>query len=929
MSIFTAKINAFLHDPVDKPFILMQGESHLQRAKKLAGILGLEIEQMACQGADHLASAAERAFLPKYAGKTEWLQVKFLQSAEVVHPLSGKRLQFSQDKIPELNNVRKIVEDTMSIISSQISGVMKSNPQAFYLYLWRNLLPLLQQSSPAGLRELWGISPADTRMPDHSIFEHLKIVSACFNSFYDHITGLLNSQCAFLLFTLGPVQSFIAQARKTQDLYWGSFLLSFLSWVAIREVIQEYGPDAVIFPELNGHPLVDHWLKTEKGVPLTNDNSDQFQLPALPNRFLAIIPADEVKEAGEKAEEAVRREFKLIAELILQRNKINKPGGFDSQVNNFLEVYWVAVPWPDGWQEVLTRLEPYFSAGKTTEVKELLDWVEVHGEYPPNAGTAYSLIYAFTEKALGSRKNSRQFSQLEEKGRKCSTCGSRNVLFYRNGESRYRGQEAIQLPASFPLKYAQEGEGLCGICFTKRCADEYFAGYFKNVRYGGTFEDFPSTAEMALADFKEKLLRNNSGGFERYVTTIKRLFGEKIPTISFLPRTTRQLNRERLQVGNIDAEWFIEDNLTPRAIKKQLSLEKEPETEKVEQAKEFLRELVGKEKYTRYFALLMLDGDNMGKWLKGDMAPCFEDIYHSDVWARLPEDFKERLQGKKRSMTPALHAAVSTALRNYSLLFVRRIVEEEHLGKLVYAGGDDVVALVNLKDLLDVMVKLRASFSGHVSWDGNEGFVANFNLDSTGFVFVGEELILTMGNQATASTGVCIAHYKTPLREVIKQARRMEEIAKDEGGRDAFAIALLKHSGETRQAVFKWKYGWTGNEGTAGFLKELTRAIRDDRFSDRFTYHLKNEFGRLFDSHRRAGLNDLEELLRGETKRLLTRSCKLPSRTKEERVKREQEIENFSSGLYNLCLESDLLNFINFLDIAVFLAREAGWDVAH
>ena len=72
---------------------------------------------------------------------------------------------------------------------------------------------------------------------------------------------------------------------------------------------------------------------------------------------------------------------------------------------------------------------------------------------------------------------------------------------------------------------------------------------------------------------------------------------------------------------------------------------------------------------------------------------------------------------------------------------MRRIVEEEHLGKLVYAGGDDVLAFVNLKDLFGVMRKLRASFSGQIKikdgaidvcWENESGFVERGLLSDNG-----------------------------------------------------------------------------------------------------------------------------------------------------------------------------------------------------
>ena len=47
-------------------------------------------------------------------------------------------------------------------------------------------------------------------------------------------------------FTMGPVQEFVAQARRTRDFWAGSFLLSWLSAVAMREVRHQGG--TIVFP---------------------------------------------------------------------------------------------------------------------------------------------------------------------------------------------------------------------------------------------------------------------------------------------------------------------------------------------------------------------------------------------------------------------------------------------------------------------------------------------------------------------------------------------------------------------------------------------------------------------------------------------------------------------------------------------------------
>jgi len=220
--------------------------------------------------------------------------------------------------------------------------------------------------------------------------------------------------------------------------------------------------------------------------------------------------------------------------LILQIKHLPKPDNFDSQVEHFLEIYWVGVPWFSDestnnrdWQNMLDKLKTYFPGDKAAKTGEMLEWLQAHGEYPPNIGTAYSFLYEFTENALGSCKTARKFKQNTEQGVKCSICGQRNVLFCRDNYGRYKGQGAIKLPAGFPPRYLQNGEGLCGICFNKRCAELYFKEAYPEANLDA---DFPSTAEIALAAFKEKLLQKKKNDFKVYVSSVRRVFGEeKIP----------------------------------------------------------------------------------------------------------------------------------------------------------------------------------------------------------------------------------------------------------------------------------------------------------------------------------------------------------------------------------------------------------------
>ncbi|MDD2340770.1 MAG: hypothetical protein PHG79_11145, partial [Methanosarcina sp.] len=227
-------------------------------------------------------------------------------------------------------------------------------------------------------------------------------------------------------------------------------------------------------------------------------------------------------------------------------------------------------------------------------------------------------------------------------------------------------------------------------------------------------------------------------------------------------------------------------------------------------------------------------------------------------------------------------------------------------GKLVYSGGDDVLAFINLNYLLPVMKELRENFPAF------EGFP-----------------YLKQGNKSSASCGVCIAHYKTPLQEVLTWARKMEHEAKsidDDDKKDAFAIAVLKRSGETHKTVFKWKYETLD---TIEVLVELVNLLKPPNssenpyFSDSFVKKLNEEFNLLMDEN---GNYSEFKLLKTEIKRLISRSCMMFKKAGENETefcsRKEQTIENITEKLCALARESKSLeNFLSLLNTAVFIER--------
>ncbi|BBW96411.1 type III-B CRISPR-associated protein Cas10/Cmr2 [Geobacillus subterraneus] len=244
---------------------------------------------------------------------------------------------------------------------------------------------------------------------------------------------------SLLYVTIGPVQSFIEQARKTQDLYIGSLLLSHLSQTGMNLIRSQYG-GTIIFP---------------------NPEND-----SAPNRFVASLSGHySIDEVGGQVERHIHEEFMRIGKSLIGPDKLSffvsdsfRQSYFE-QLEAHLQIFWVGIPYDD-----------------------------------------YHRSYAKLETLMGQVKNIRPFRQIEEQGRKCNLTGEHNVLFYRNPRVDKEGkrkffipEEAIPLNGERYVSYIREGEYLGALGFIKRFA--FMDEAFKNKKI-----QFPSTAKVAMLD---------------------------------------------------------------------------------------------------------------------------------------------------------------------------------------------------------------------------------------------------------------------------------------------------------------------------------------------------------------------------------------------------------------------------------------------
>lgn len=961
--LIVKKIQALLHDPPEKPIILGK-IGHEGRAKEIMGAIIDEANiPEVVRTADHIASAADRINLPK----DEHFVTDFCRNPVIVHPLSGRQFDLKSLAQIDMRDITAIVDRSIVKLEEKYRG----DNERLYLALWRELVESLKADSEGSARlgQLWELLPADTRIPDHSIWEHKRVTSA--------IAGALPKP-AFFLFAIGPVQEFIATARKTQDLWAGSYLLSYLSWSAMKVVAEEFGPDSLIFPDLCRQPFADKWLIDEKGLNLEKPNIGREKLssPTLPNRFLAIVPSDSVKAIAEKAKGRVHESFRSACHAVKEAMETKLDIKSDEwehiwsrQTDDFIETYWAVTTFENvkNLTGFITEYKQLMGVTDKWEFDKLLKAYEKGFE--PNIGTAYGQIYKLTEKAIGSRKAVRDFNQQDEPNHKCTLCGVREPVHpgMYNGQSCTEEFGALRdfwqkkVMTNFPQ--IRKSERLCGVCATKRFSAAHF---FRDKLDFKISNAFPSVSMVATASFKEKIIKK-LGNPELYtkvnefISHIGELFknnedrmkGESLRMVygmCFNEDTVSINNRELARsIASMEGDWLYEDSFRDSLKEEIINFSEEF----LGIIRKSLRELIktakrlGIDPPSKYYAVLLMDGDNMGKWLSGDkeFAPKIGEVLHPIVRNTLENDINwQEIMKHERPLNPSLHLATSKALRDFSLHVAREIVEKDHLGKLVYAGGDDVLAFVSLKDLPEVMRKLRAYFSGSLVADDATNKVAIDFKDGRGFIPVDEAdepinvgsgkpirgHMLSMGAKATASMGVVIAHHNSNLSQVLDDVRHCEKEAKKLPDKNAFSIALAKRSGGTEYITAKWFYdnnphfenrAQGGIFETIPLLRAWADAFYNDYMSPKMVYTFRTET---------IGLENLEE--KDAEKKLpakaieleLLRIAKRQWNKKKEKEFNEQAVKDLVGGIMNLHVAGGLsLDEISkFLSLAAFLGRE-------
>ena len=534
------------------------------------------------------------------------------------------------------------------------------------------------------------------------------------------------TQQHILILTIGPVQSFIAEARRTADLYAGSKILVELTR-AIAQTINRTGGE-LIYPA-----------------------SDDLENADMPNKLVAVVnnPQQVAGEAHNVMLEKWRgfaagafKEINVQLNFTLNDRREIEVSDADTglaeiikrQLNHHFEFYWVAVAFDD-------------------------------------TGEGYKEAYRKADRALGARKQSRDFSQAIETGFKDSLSGTRSALRTEGDKDARVYWARVRQRHPYQLQPAELLDTL---------------GVIK--RFGQT-KAAPSTSAIAASSFARACAAKDLLNDVIYAITSANLSSELFHPVPDLLQTGFMYDGDLLY-----PETYTPQNLANRYNISQAQYDKhKPDIDRITRTLADLYTQVDKAKLTPsrpspYYAILHMDGDSMGKHVS-------------------------------QCQTKADHKNLSHILDNFTQAVKAGLVEN-YGGYLIYAGGDDVLALFPANQALAAAEALAKEYRElFETW-------LHSHKDENGKDF-----------PFTASAGIAFAHHLYPLDGALAAARQAEKRAKNQYGRNALSVTALRRSGETLEMGGQWAgKPWREKPApnTVEMVTDLIKLLEADQISTRF-----------------------------------------------------------------------------------------------
>lgn len=563
-------------------------------------------------------------------------------------------------------------------------------------------------------------------------------------------TGVRDGELSLVSFTIAGVQQFLDSARTTRDVWNGSYLISYLMWKATEKALEQIGTPLglepgqtarfVLIPAIESQPFWRLWASR---------NARQLDIAQFPNAVLLAVPGNEqsARQLAKQMELAVERTWSEICQAARTPLNIVLNGKaaelWDYQLGwrrrngrswqQIFEVYSAVVQLPDaaGFQQLAQELG--------------LD--ETRG--------AAGQLFELPMRLLTARKSLRDFEQYAHEGHRCSLCGQRTALTNElTNELTYQGLRDFWawVRDNDELKYAfRDQDRLCAVCTVRRLAPVYyFQGQFPQIKEKIWF---PSTSTIAVASWVREVaakardaeeIDHAATSFARELRDWQRELGIEDPPEALVP-AFEVLQGNLRAFAHCDGRWFYPESYEPEQLRRDFDVDPDKARQHpsgVPALLSELRKLVASAP-DDYFAVIMADGDRMGDWMSGRQDP-----------ERFKLDWQQQL---------------SAALAKFAEK-ARTRLEQWIPAKVVYAGGDDVLAFVPRRCLLEALTILDLTFDQCVRRP------LGYQRDSI--------------PTPSLSAGCVVAKHKDPMKGAIVRAyeEMLKDIAKAGLGRNAFAV---------------------------------------------------------------------------------------------------------------------------------------------
>jgi CRISPR-associated protein Cmr2 len=878
-----SKIFALLHDPVFKPFHtdkskeslwreldVMQDWQDIPEDGKLLNYL---------KNADYISAASDRGAIGSIKTRINY----GAEGLEISHLLSGakQRLQIADiDSIAGKD--RELIDREKQLFPEAIKR--ETNHKKVFWWLWRCL-------PTAACKEFNDTSllliPADTRIPDTSLWSHTSMTAALAGASIGYQTTIAEfdaiaekdlwykykSHPYLVSFSFAPVQDLIKSSRKLRDFWAGSWILHYLSAKISWKLAKKYGADSLLYPSLFHQPLIDSWLLAEYpdfGQWIKEPQTNSLLTAGFPNVLVLVLPQAEIAKAMQTAKQELSRAWQELGDLVLAKvgwdDEIPATANcWEGWLDTQWQSYWTGLPIGNTHENFKQSQNPRFlnwvtSLNKTYGLKDPNFRVfikdrnlkEHSGIFQPaelsflpknnpNIGSWWGYIFDSTRMNLTAVKNARNWQLPTVFSTRSTVSGigaavhnqstdwaregdvkqfwqRQNSLF--NGSEQLNATEVVKrglhhiLPEllgrkDLDIAYPDLTSGVAGYLKTQPETIEYYRSACQKI--------FNKYSQQLTKDWQD---RNKWG----------------------IAWTEQQdLNLKEFHPRLLNAGWLVED----------LGIDAD-DTKALQSCRAEINTIIAKSyplnNPTDWYVLAAGDGDGMSEWLKGEKLDTYSKYVDStliplpklvelqelidedrgklgkltteELASMTDEQLEKLIQPRTvtdfleldKRMGPANHNALSRALLDFSNQLVPYLTEKRYAGRLIYAGGDDVLAYTNLWEWDRWLWDIRQCFRGDRD-PSNEfkdaGDYWRWDDKTTKPDNVTQRPLFTMGSNATISFGIVIAHQSVPLAIALENLWAAEVQAKehqfdDSCKKDAVQVRVMYQNGNVLATTAKF-----------------------------------------------------------------------------------------------------------------------------